>query len=83
MFAIVCILILLWVAGFRINKAVNALIGLVILGYCLSFIIQGLGLASWMLPVAAIGLFAIPAAACSLSGGGRGEEENEGCEGSK
>ena len=83
MFAIICILILLWVAGFRINKAVNALIGLIVLGYCLSFIIQGLGLASWMLPVAAIGLFAIPAAACSLSGGGRGEEDSEGCEGSK
>lgn len=82
MFAIVCICILLWVAGFRLNKAINALIGLIVLGYCLSFIIQGLGLASWMLPVAAIGLFAIPAAACSLSGGGRGENDEE-CEGSK
>ena len=82
MFALICIFILLWVAGFRINKAVNALIGLIVLGYCLSFIIQGLGLASWMLPVAAIGLFAIPAAACSLSGGGRGENDEE-CEGSK
>ena len=82
MFAIFCICILLWVAGFRINKAVNALIGLIVLGYCLSFIIKGLGLASWMLPVAAVGLFAIPAAACSLSGGGRGENEEE-CEGSK
>lgn len=82
MFALFCIFILLWVAGFRINKAVNALIGLIVLGYCLSFIIQGLGLASWMLPVAAIGLFAIPAAACSLSGGSRGENDEE-CEGSK
>lgn len=83
MFAIICILILLWVAGFRINKAVNALIGLIVFGYCLSFIIQGLGLVSWMLPVAAVGLFAIPAAACSLSGGGRGEADKEECEGSR
>lgn len=82
MFALFCIFILLWVAGFRINKAVNALIGIIVLGYCLSFIVQGLGLAFWMLPVAAIGLFAIPAAACSLSGVGRGEEKEE-CEGSK
>ena len=83
MFAIVCILILLWVAGFQFGKALNALIGLIVLGYCLNFIIQGLGLVSWMLPVAAVGLIAIPLAACSLSGGGRGDEDREECEGSK